>query len=65
MPLVHRLIEDRQSQDNFVDLDKPLTKLEQGPAVLTGARDDPEAALRHLIGLLEAKGLLHDSSTAT
>jgi hypothetical protein len=35
------------------------------PVEVTGARDDPEAALANLLAALESLGLLTDSTTAT
>ena len=38
---------------------------EEAPAAVSGARDDPEAALANLLAALETLGLITDSTTAT
>ena len=55
---------DREIQRNFWEYEKRLDAL-TNRAELTGARNDPEAALASLIALLAAKGILADSTTAT
>ena len=37
----------------------------EAPVTVSGARDDPEAALANLLAALETLGLIADSTTAT
>jgi hypothetical protein len=42
-----------------------LRKLAAAPKSVSGARDDPEAALADLLAALESLGLITDSTTAS
>ena len=45
---------------------RQLDKLHQlAPVAVTGARDDPEAALANLLAALQTLGLIADSTTAS
>jgi len=51
------------------DIDRRLSKLDKvdrlAPETVTGARDDPEAALANLLAALASLGLIVDSTTAS
>ena len=51
------------------EIDQRLSKLDKVdqliPVAVTGARDDPEAALANLVAALERLGLIVDSTTAS
>ena len=51
------------------DIDRRLSKLDKmdrlAPVAVTGARDDPEAALANLLVALASLGLITDSTTAS
>ena len=56
-------IDRRLPTDAEKDLLEQLQAL--APHSVTGARDDPEAALANLLAALEALGLITDNTTAT
>lgn len=64
MPLPDKSLSDPAVERNFRAHETRLNNL-TNHTTLEGARDDPEDALANLIVLLEAKGILTDSTTAS
>ena len=61
--LPHRVIDERLPQHHETNLLRTLAL--SAPIDITGARDDPEAALANLLTALVTLGLITDSTTAT
>ena len=60
--LPHRVIDERLPLHHETNLLRTLAL--SAPIDITGARDDPEAALANLLTALETLGLITDSTTA-
>ena len=60
--VAHAEIDRRLPDDNEKAV---LADLAIAPETVTGARDDPEAALKNLLAALEEMGLITDSTTAS
>jgi hypothetical protein len=61
--LPHRTLERRLPTDHEKDILRVLSA--HAPVKVTGARDDPEAALANLLSALANLGLITDSTTAS
>jgi hypothetical protein len=61
--LPHHIIDAQLS--TAAEKDKLATIAQNAPIDVTGARDDPEAALANLLAALETLGLITDSTTAS
>ena len=66
MALPNPFHEDQAVRRNFEDLDTRVNeRVRKDRVSLTGARNDPEAALANLITLLATAGVLIDNTTAS